>query len=85
MVKPVSLLPSLLSCLACDLYLVNGVRTATKKGSGKANLFQPTAILDLVVYHNEGKNLNRIKDLNGLQFISKFIQKCLKMQWHCLW
>ncbi|HVT84616.1 MAG TPA: DNA repair protein RecO [Chitinophagaceae bacterium] len=43
-------------------YLVNGVRTATKKGSGKANLFQPAAILDLVVYHNELKNLNRIKE-----------------------
>jgi DNA repair protein RecO (recombination protein O) len=43
-------------------YLVNGVRTSTKKGSGKANLFQPTAILDLVVYHNETKNLQRIKE-----------------------
>ena len=43
-------------------YLVNGVRTSTKKGSGKANLFQATAILDLVVYHNELKHLNRIKE-----------------------
>jgi len=43
-------------------YLVNGVRTATKKGSGKANLFQPAAILDLIVYHNELKNLQRIKE-----------------------
>ena len=43
-------------------YLVNGVRTSTKKGTGKANLFQPTAILDLVVYHNELKHLNRIKE-----------------------
>jgi DNA repair protein RecO (recombination protein O) len=43
-------------------YLVNGVRTSTRKGSGKANLFQPTAILDLVVYHNETKNLQRIKE-----------------------
>lgn len=43
-------------------YLVNGVRTATKKGAGKANLFQPAAILDLVVYHNELKHLNRIKE-----------------------
>lgn len=43
-------------------YIVNSVRTATKKGSGKANYFQPTAILDLVVYHNELKNLNRIKE-----------------------
>jgi DNA repair protein RecO (recombination protein O) len=43
-------------------YLVNGVRTSTKKGTGKANLFQPTAILDLMVYHNELKQLNRIKE-----------------------
>jgi DNA repair protein RecO (recombination protein O) len=43
-------------------YLVNGVRTTTKKGSGKANLFQPGAILDLVVYHHELKHLNRIKE-----------------------
>jgi DNA repair protein RecO (recombination protein O) len=43
-------------------YIVSGVRTSTKKGTGRANLFQPTAILDLVVYHNELKNLNRIKE-----------------------
>ncbi|MBI3138090.1 MAG: DNA repair protein RecO [Sphingobacteriales bacterium] len=43
-------------------YLVNGVRTSTKKGSGKASLFQPSALLDLVVYHNELKQLNRIKE-----------------------
>ena len=43
-------------------YLVNGVRTSSKKGSGKANLFQPAAILDLVVYQNDLKNLQRIKE-----------------------
>jgi DNA repair protein RecO (recombination protein O) len=43
-------------------YLVNGVRTSSKKGSGKATLFQPSAILDLVVYHNELKQLQRIKE-----------------------
>jgi DNA repair protein RecO (recombination protein O) len=43
-------------------YLVNGVRTSTKKGTGKANLFQPSAILDMVVYYNELKHLNRIKE-----------------------
>jgi DNA repair protein RecO (recombination protein O) len=43
-------------------YLVNGVRTSAKKGGSKANLFQPAAILDLVVYHNELKQLNRIKE-----------------------
>src|SRR3569833_24187 len=43
-------------------YIVSGVRTFTKKGPGKANLFQPTAILDLVVYHNDLKHLQRIKE-----------------------
>ena len=28
-------------------YIVNGVRVSSKKGAGKANLFQPAAILDL--------------------------------------
>jgi len=45
-------------------YLVNGVRAATKKGSGEANLFQPSAILDLVVYHSELKQLHRIKEFS---------------------
>jgi len=43
-------------------YIVNGVRTSSKKGSGRANLFQPAAILDLVVYHNELKNIQRLKE-----------------------
>ncbi|MEP7279253.1 MAG: DNA repair protein RecO [Bacteroidota bacterium] len=43
-------------------YLVNGVRTSSIKGPGKASLFQPAAILDLVIYHNDFKNLQRIKE-----------------------
>ena len=43
-------------------YLVNGVRTTSKKGSGKSNLFQLTSILDMIVYHNELKQLQRIKE-----------------------
>lgn len=50
--------------LGLQSYLINGVRASTKKGSGKANLFQPSAILDLVVYHNELKQLNRIKEFH---------------------
>ncbi|MEP7373598.1 MAG: DNA repair protein RecO [Chitinophagaceae bacterium] len=48
--------------LGVQSYLVNGVRASTKKGSGKANLFQPSAILEMVVYHNELKQLQRIKE-----------------------
>lgn len=43
-------------------YLVNGVRTSSKKGPGKASLFQSGAMLDMVVYHNELNNLHRIKE-----------------------
>ena len=42
-------------------YLVNGVRTAGK--TGRAHFFQPSSILEMQVYHNDLKNLQRIKDL----------------------
>ncbi|MDQ3683241.1 MAG: DNA repair protein RecO [Bacteroidota bacterium] len=43
-------------------YIVNNVRLVPKKGTAKANYFQPASILDLIVYHNEHKNLQRIKE-----------------------
>lgn len=43
-------------------YIVNGLRSA-KKSSVKSNLFQPSAILEMEVYHNELKNLQRIKEV----------------------
>jgi len=43
-------------------YIVNGVRTASKQSTGKASHFQPTALLDMVVYHNQFTNLQRIKE-----------------------
>jgi DNA repair protein RecO (recombination protein O) len=48
--------------LGLQSYLVNGVRTATKKSSPKASQFQPANILDLVVYHNELRNLQRLRE-----------------------
>jgi DNA repair protein RecO (recombination protein O) len=75
-------------------YIVSGVRTSTRKGPGRANLFQPTAILDLVVYHNELKHLHRIREFkwgylykhiffdvikNAVAlFMVELLQKCLK-------
>lgn len=75
-------------------YLINGVRTSTKKGSGKANLFQPAAVLDMVVYHNELKQLQRIKEFKWAHlyqhilsdvkknavalFMVELLTKCLK-------
>lgn len=73
-------------------YLVNGVRTSGK--SGKAHFFQPSSILEMEVYHNELKNLQRIKDLRWSSlyknilsdvtknsvalFMVELLQKCLK-------
>lgn len=80
--------------LGLQSYLVNGVRTSTKKGSGKANLFQPTAILEMIVYHNELKQLQRIKEFRWARlyqhilsdvkknavalFMIELLTKCLK-------
>src|SRR5687767_14593934 len=43
-------------------YMVKGVRQSSKKSAGKGIYFQPSALLDLVVYHNQLKNLNFIKE-----------------------
>ena len=43
-------------------YLINGVRTAGKKGNTRVQLFNPASILELVVYHNELKHLNRVRE-----------------------
>lgn len=75
-------------------YMVNGVRASTKKGSGKANMFQPTAVLDMVVYHSEFKQLQRIKEYRWAHiyqhifsdikknavavFMIELVTKCLK-------
>lgn len=42
-------------------YLINGIRTH-KKGGSKAAMYQPAAILDMEVYHNDLKGLQRIKE-----------------------
>jgi len=42
-------------------YMVNGVRSS-KKGSTKAAMYQPTALLNLDVYHNEQKSMQRIRE-----------------------
>ncbi|MGL4346987.1 MAG: DNA repair protein RecO [Chitinophagaceae bacterium] len=48
--------------LGTQSYIVSGVRSSQKSSNGKANYFVPAAILDLVVYNNRLKNLNRIKE-----------------------
>ncbi len=75
-------------------YLVNGVRTNKGKGGSRSALFQPSAILDLVIYHQESKNLQRLREFNWSYlykhifsdvvtnavalFMIELLQKCLK-------
>lgn len=74
-------------------YIVNGVRSE-KKGGTKAGMFQPAAILDMVVYHQEPKNLHRIKEYKWsylykaiyagiikttlVMYMMELLQRCLK-------
>lgn len=47
--------------LGVQSYIVNGVRS--KKAQGKAALFQPLTVLDMVVYFAENKSIHRISDV----------------------
>lgn len=46
-------------------YIVNGVRSSKSSGN-KMALLQPLTLLDLVVYHREHANINRIKEVKCL-------------------
>jgi DNA repair protein RecO (recombination protein O) len=59
-----SLIVTLLTELfGVQTYMVNGVRSS-KKSVAKANHFQPCAILEVIVYHNQQKSIQRIKEFN---------------------
>ncbi|ANH82804.1 DNA repair protein RecO [Niabella ginsenosidivorans] len=64
--------------LGLQSYLVNGVRSVSKKGGSKAGFFQPGALLELVVYHNEFKQLNRIKEYKWAVIHSNLLTDVLK-------
>ena len=73
-------------------FIINGVRSSRSKG--KIALFEPLSILDLVIYHKEGRNINRLAEvkcldpLNDLRsniikssmgmFIVEVLNKCIK-------
>ncbi len=63
-------------------YIVNGVRSS-KKNPAKANYFLSGAILDLVVYHYEQKNMQRIKEFSWAvlyrQVLSDVIKNCIAL------
>lgn len=44
-------------------YMVKGARKTSKKGGSLSGFLQPGALLDLVVYHNELRQLNLIKEM----------------------
>jgi DNA repair protein RecO (recombination protein O) len=48
--------------LGIQTYMVKGIRQSSKKNVSKLSYFQPTALLDMVVYHNPLKNIQYIKD-----------------------
>ena len=74
-------------------YMVNGVRSS-KKTNNKAAYFQPAAMLDMVVYHNDAKGMQRIKECSWATmyqhifsdviknsialYMVELLQKCLK-------
>ena len=43
-------------------YIVNGVRSKSSKN--KIALYQPLTLLELVVYHRDGANIERIKEIS---------------------
>jgi DNA repair protein RecO (recombination protein O) len=75
-------------------YLLNGIRSSSKRGGSRTGFFQPAAILDMEVYHNEFKQLNRIREYrfatvyqqiftdvikNGVaSYMVELLSKCLK-------
>lgn len=78
-------------------YIVNGVRSSRPKAA-RGNLLQPGNILELVVYHHEQKNLQRISEfklghvytsmhVNIVKntvalYLIELLQKCIKQPEH---
>ena len=77
-------------------YIVNGVRTKTAKS--RIALYQPLTLLELIVYHRENANINRIKEVKCLYpyqslhldirksavalFINEIVNKTVKEESH---
>ncbi|HVX28452.1 MAG TPA: recombination protein O N-terminal domain-containing protein, partial [Parafilimonas sp.] len=54
-------------------YIVKGVRQSTKKTQAKTAYFQPAAILEMEVYHNNLKNLQFIKEYKWSYLFNKIL------------
>jgi len=53
-------------------YIIKGIKQSSAKKQSKANCFQPAALLQLEVYHNELKNLQFIKRSTVAFFIRTY-------------
>ncbi len=58
-------------------YLVNGVRSSKKTGS-KAIMYQPGSVLELEAYHNETKDIQRIKEANRACVMEEVLSNVVK-------
>lgn len=58
-------------------YLVNGIRSARKSGNRSA-MFQPASILEMEVYHNEQKSLQRIKEYSRAHLFHHIMDDVIK-------
>ena len=59
-------------------YIVKGVRQSSKTSAGKASFFQPAAILDMEVYHNNLKQLQFIKEYQWSYLYEKVLFDVIK-------
>lgn len=58
-------------------YMVNGVRSS-KKNHAKAMLYQPAALLEMEVSHNELKNMHRIRECSWAFLYENILSSVLK-------
>ena len=59
-------------------YIVKGVRQSSRTSAGKASFFQPAAILDMEVYHNDLKQLQFIKEYQWSYLYDKVLFDVIK-------
>lgn len=58
-------------------YMINGVRSSKNAGM-KAALYQPSAILEMEVYHNELKSMQRIKESTWATLYTNIFSNVIK-------
>lgn len=63
--------------LGVQTYMVNGAR-ANKRTGIRAAMFQPSAILELEVYHNEQKSMHRIRESNWAHLYRHILSDVIK-------